>query len=183
MVRIGWFAALACSVSLGFAHRIRVDFDHNVHFGQYKTYCLALGSADGSPLPTFPNAIVNERVAGLIEEALGAKGLKRGSGNQDLRVTFRIDVMEQPQFITYADGWGPAWGSGFGYGPGWGTGFATTTVQMFYQGVLVVNIVDVKRNRLVFQGTSTQMVSSRPEKNNKKLTKAVSEVFAKYPPQ
>jgi hypothetical protein len=49
--------------------------------------------------------------------------------------------------------------------------------------VLVVDMVDTKQNKVVFEGTSTQMVSSRPERNTKKLAKAVSEVFEKYPPQ
>jgi hypothetical protein len=54
---------------------------------------------------------------------------------------------------------------------------------MYYEGVLVVDMVDTHRQKVVFQGTSSQSVSSRPEKNNRKLAKAVSEVFAKYPPQ
>jgi hypothetical protein len=187
MIRKGLVVASICAVSLAFAHKIRVDFDHSADFGRYKTYSLAQAGNAGSPLPTFPNAIVNERIAGYIEEALAAKGLKRAPAQHDLRVTYRIEVMEQPQFITYSDGWGPGWGYapgwGYGYGPGWGGGFATTTVQMYYQGLLVVDIVDVKANKVVFEGTSAQMVSSKPEKNNQKLAKAVNEVFARYPPR
>jgi hypothetical protein len=176
-----------CTASLAFAHRIRVDFDASAKFGDYKTYSLAVGKANGSPLPAFPNGLINERIAGLIEETLGAKGLKRGPANPDLRVIYRIDVMARPQFLTYGDGWGPGWGwapgwgADYAYGLGWSGGFSTTTVQMYYEGTLVVDIVDVRRNRLVFQGTSSQMVSSRPEKNDRKLAKAVSEVFARYP--
>jgi hypothetical protein len=54
---------------------------------------------------------------------------------------------------------------------------------MTYQGVLVVDMMDAHRQKLVFEGTSTQMVSSKPEKNTRKLAKAVTEVFARYPPQ
>ena len=181
MVRTGLLAALLCIVPNAFAHKIRVDFDHGANFGSYKTFCLQRGPEAGSPLPAFPNPIVMNRVGALIEEALAAKGLKSNTGNQDLRVLYRINVAEQPTYVTYSDGWGPGWV--WGYSPAWPVAYSTTSVQMEYQGTLVVDIVDVKRNKLVFEGTSTQMVSSRPEKNNKKLAKAVCEVFAKYPPR
>jgi hypothetical protein len=183
MIRKGLVVAFLCAVSLGFAHKVRVDFDHNANFSRYKTYCVVRGPSGESPDPTFPSPIVQNRIGGLIEEALAAKGLKRGAPSHDLRVSYRIDVIQQPQYITYSDGWGPGWGWGNGWGPGWNTGFSTTTVQMYYQGVLVVDIVDVKSNKLVFEGTSSQMVSSKPAKNNEKLAKAVNEVFARYPPR
>jgi len=187
MIRKALVVASICAVSIAFAHKIRVDFDHNANFGRYKTYCVAQGATGGSPLPAFPNPIVNARIGSYIEEALAAKGLKRAPTQNDLRVTYRMEVIEHPEYITYSDGFGPTWG--WGYGPGWGyspvwaSGFTNTTVQMYYQGVLVVDIVDVKTNKLVFEGTSAQMVSSKPEKNNQKLAKAVNEVFSRYPPR
>ena len=47
-----------------------------------------------------------------------------------------------------------------------------------------VKIREGDKERLqAFEGTSAQMVSSKPEKNNQKLAKAVNEVFARYPPR
>ena len=181
MIRVRVLAALICAASLSLAHRVRVDFDHSTSFGAYKTYCMKGFANKNSPLPAFPNQLIQDRIAGYIEEALAARGLKRASTGEDLRVSYRIDVREQPQYITYGDGWGPGWGWGYGWGAG--SGFSTTTVQMTYEGTLVVDVVDVKRNKLVFEGTSAQSVSSRPEKNSKKLAKAVAEVFEKYPPR
>jgi hypothetical protein len=43
--------------------------------------------------------------------------------------------------------------------------------------------VDANQKRLVFEGTSTQTISSRPERNTRRLTRAVNEIFEKYPPQ
>ena len=183
MIRVRLLAALLCVASLSLAHKVRVDFDHSTSFGAYKTYCLKGFANKTSPLPAFPNQLIQDRIAGYIEEALAARGLKHASTAEDLRVTYRLDVREQPQYVTYGDGWG--WDGWWGYGYGWGggPGFTTTTVLMTYEGTLVVDIVDVKRNKLVFEGTSSQSVSSRPEKNSKKLAKAVAEVFAKYPPR
>jgi hypothetical protein len=120
---------------------------------------------------------MRERIAGLIEEALAARGFKRVATGGDLLISYGIQVTEHPQFTTFYDGGGPGWGWG------WGSGFSTTTVQTFYEGTLVVNMVDANQKRLVFEGTSTQTISSRPERNTRRLAKAVNEIFEKYPPQ
>jgi hypothetical protein len=178
MIRIGLFVALLGVVSAGLAHRARIDFDHSANFGCYRTYSLTRSTETESPKPAFPNQLMQGRISRFIEEALAARGLKPASNGQDLRVSFRIEVMEQPQFTTFSNGWGPGWGWGWG----WGSGVSTTTVQMIYEGVLVVDMVDARRNKLVFQGISTQTISSRPERNTKRLARAVAQVFASYPP-
>jgi hypothetical protein len=37
MRRILMIGALVCAASPGLAHKIRVDFDHGIHFSRYKT--------------------------------------------------------------------------------------------------------------------------------------------------
>jgi hypothetical protein len=120
---------------------------------------------------------MQERVVGFIDEALSARGFKRVTTGGDLLVNWGINVTELPQFTSFSNGAGPGWGWG------WGSGFSTTNVQISYEGTLVIDIVDPQKKQLVFQGTSAQAISSRPEKNTKKLAKAVNEVFEKYPPR
>jgi hypothetical protein len=158
----------------GFASQVRVDFDHGVHFSGYKTYSWA---PDPAQDVLFPNQIMRERIACDIEEALAAKGLKRVASGGDLLVKYGVAVKEVPQFTTFYNG--PGWGWGWG----WSGGLSTTTVQTIYEGTLVLNMVDAHRKQLVFEGTSTQTISSKPEKNTRKLAKAVNEIFEKYPPQ
>jgi Domain of unknown function (DUF4136) len=174
--RILVVGALVLTVSPALAHKIRVDFDHGRHFSKYKTYRWMDSETAPSPEPLFPNQLMRERIAGLIEEALASRGFKRVASGGDLLIGYGIQVTEHPEFITFSDG-GPGWGWG------WGSGFSTTTVQTIYEGTLVVDMLDANQKKLVFQGTSTQTISSRPERNTKKLAKAVNEIFEKYPPQ
>lgn len=169
--------ALVCAASPGLAHKIRVDFDHGIHFSRYKTYRWMDSPAAPPQEALFPNQLMRERISGLIEEAMGARGFKRVTMGGDLLIGYGVQVTEHPEFITFYDGAGPGWGWG------WGTGFSTTTVQTIYEGTLVVDMVDANQKKLVFQGTSTQTISSRPERNTRKLAKAVNEIFEKYPPQ
>ena len=169
---LGVLLGAACP---GLASRVRVDFDHKTHFSSYKTYRWADSASAPLPEGLFPNGLMRERIAGLIEEALAARGFKRVATGGDLLISYGIQVTEHPQFTTFYDGGGPGWG--------WGSGFSTTTVQTFYEGTLAVNMVDANQKRLVFEGTSTQTISSRPERNTRRLAKAVNEIFEKYPPQ
>ena len=175
MRRILLIGAFVCAASPVLAHKIRVDFDHGIHFSRYKTYRWVDSAGPPLPEPLFPNQLMRERIAALIEEAMAARGFKRVGTGGDLLINYGVQVTEHPEFITFNDGAGPGWG--------WGSGFSTTTVQTIYEGTLVVDMVDANQKKLVFQGTSTQTISSRPERNTRKLAKAVNEIFEKYPPQ
>jgi hypothetical protein len=175
MNRIIVLGMLVCGVSPALAHRIRVDFDHGINFSSYRTFSWAPAADASPPEPLFPNQLMRERIVGFIEEALAARGFKRVQTGGDLLLSYGIQVTETPQFTTFSDGPGPGWG--------WGSGFSTTTVQTIYEGTLVVDMVDAGHNKLVFQGTSTQTISSRPSTNTRKLAKAVNEIFERYPPQ
>jgi len=188
MRRVILSVALALAIVPVFAHKVRVDFDHGAQFSRYKTYRIVQAANPSSPNPAFPNQLLLNRIGGFIEEALAAKGMKHTASGEYLQISYGIRVIEQPTFTTFSNGWEPCWGWAHnwaygGWGPGWGSGMTTTTVQMDYDGVLVVDIVDAHQQKLVFEGTSTQMVSSKPEKNTKKLAKAVAEVFGRDPPQ
>jgi hypothetical protein len=181
MNRIMLLGALV-AISPGFAHIVRVDFDHATRFSSYKTYSWVAAPGDQSSHAVFPNQLMERRITSFVDEALACRGLKRVPKGGDLQVSYRMIVTEQPQFITYMPAPGWAWDWSWAWSA-WSGGIATTTVQPFYEGTLVVNIVDARRNKLVFQGTSTQAVSSRPRKNTEKLAKAVNRIMAKYPPQ
>jgi hypothetical protein len=171
MNRIAALLALACAMLPAQAQRVRVDFDHAVHFSHYKTYSWAPAPEGQWPETLFPNELMRKRIAGFIEEAFAAKGIKRVASGGDLVVGYQVAVSEEPIYTTFNNGWG------------WDGGISTTTVQTIYHGTVVVEVRDAHRDKLIFQGVATQTISSRPARNTKRLAKAVSEIFEKYPPQ
>jgi hypothetical protein len=188
MSRIMMFLALASSVSPCIA-QIRVDYAHGWDFSRYKTYRWVEAHETPSPDVQFPNQLMRERTVAFLEEVLAAKNLTRVETGGDLLVGYDLTVTALPQFTTFTDAGGPGWGWGgagwaspgcCGWG-GWGSGFSTTTVQTVLSGTLVVNMTDACQKRLVFQGVSTETISSRAEKNTKRLKKGIDEMFEKYP--
>lgn len=185
MSRIMVVVALTAGMSSGIAQEVRVDYKHACNFSGYRTYRWAQPQqAQLSDVP-FPNQLMQERIVSFVEEALGAKGFKRVETGADLVVSYDVKIMTQPQFTTYTDATSPGWGGWgcCGWGGGWGSAFSTTETQNVLTAMLVVNMKDSHRNRLVFQGVSTATVSSRAEKNTRRLQKGISKMFEKYPPK
>lgn len=60
---------------------------------------------------------------------------------------------------------------------------ATTTVENTPVGTLLVDVFDGHSKKLVWRGVASEALSSKPEKNEKKLEKDVEEMFKKFPPQ
>jgi hypothetical protein len=167
--RFAGVLALLCALSPLSAEKARVDFDHAFNFSQLRTFRWA--QQDGTPL----NQLMDERIMGFVEEALAAKGLRRVTTGGDLLINFQMKLQEQ--YITYTNGYG------WGWDWGWGNSISTTTVDPVKLGTLVVDLVDARSGRLVFQGVATGSIGSRPEKNTKKLAKMVNKTFEKYPPR
>jgi hypothetical protein len=119
-----------------------------------------------------------QRVTGFVEEALAARHLKRVETGGDLLLRFKVRVQPQEQYITYTDPIGFGW-----TGWTWGGTVSTTIAEPILLGTLIVDMIDARRQQLVFQGVSTESISSRPEKNTKKLARAVNKIFERYPPR
>jgi hypothetical protein len=185
MNRMTVFLALAGAISPCAARKVRVDFSHTSNFSCYKTYSWVQPPEIDSASPVFPNQLMQERVQRFVDQALSARGLKRIPAGGDLLVGYRINVTEQPQFTTFTNSLGTGWGWGCcdWNGWGWSSSISTTTVDVIYLGTLVVDLQDARQKQLVFQGVSKQTISSRPERNTKRLAKAVNEIFEKYPPR
>lgn len=158
----------------GFAYPLHVNFDRAVNFSSYKTYHLVQPA--GSPsAPAFLVGI-RDRIPGWVEDRLAAQGLKPVPAGADLVVSYSIRITEHSQKINLSDGVGPT-------GLGSGNVVYAAILPTVYEWTLSVNIVDAKRNHLVFEGILSLTTGSTPEKNARKLTKAFHEILATYPPR
>jgi hypothetical protein len=46
-----------------------------------------------------------------------------------------------------------------------------------------VDVFDAKTKKMVFRGTASDDISDKPEKNSKKIDKAVEKMFKDFPPK
>ena len=154
-----------------FGQKVSVDWDKTANFSSFKTYAWAKGTLA-------PNQLVDQRITNAIDGQLAAKGLQKvdPGSNPDLVATYAAAAGSQTQLnTTNLGGWGGPWRYGWG-------GSSTTTVQQIPVGQLVVELGDIKNKDLVWRATASDTMSDNPQKNEKKINKAVEKMFKKYPP-
>jgi hypothetical protein len=100
-----------------------------------------------------------------------------------------IDVKikaQQQQTATATSSGYPGYGYGYGYRYGWGGGFSTTTINYdtYVDGTLFIDMIDAKKNQLVWQGRGTKTIDedASQKKRDENLAYALKQIFAKYPP-
>jgi hypothetical protein len=167
-------AALLCAGIL--CASTHTDYDHHADFSHYRTYSW-IGVRAGNPL-------WQPRIQQAVDSALAAKGLTRVESGGDLAVsaigkTKQEDTVET--FYTGFPGWG--WAPGWWGGVAGDTGIATTQAVPMKVGDLTVDLFDGQSKQLVWRGRATDTLSSKPEKNEHKLDKTVSDMFKDFPPK
>jgi hypothetical protein len=70
-----------------------------------------------------------------------------------------------------------------GWGWRWGGGMATTTVDKIPVGQLVIDVGDAKTKKLLWMANSSDTLADKPDKNQKKLDKALNKIFKDFPPK
>ncbi len=156
------------SVLGGSAAEVRTDYSHSADFSQYKTYSWIKVKAD---------PLWEDRIMLAVDSALSEKGWTKVAAGGDAAVAAFSTTHEQPTLRTFYDTFGPGW-----YWTGFTDGIATTTVENTPVGTLVVDIFDAQMRKLIWRGIASDALSSKPEKNEKKLEKAVEAMFKHFPP-
>jgi Domain of unknown function (DUF4136) len=161
--------------NVALAQKVNVDWDKATNFSGYKTYTWAKGTPAANPM-------MGDRIVADVDAQLAAKGLRKVEPNAepDLVVLYHAGTDHEMRMNTIDTGmYGAGWGRWGGYGMG---GSSTTYVDKILVGQLIVDIGDVKSKKYIWRGTANATIPSKPEKGAKLITKAVTKMFAKYPP-
>jgi hypothetical protein len=154
-------------IGAAFSQEVRVDYDHHASFSQYKTYSWAKVET--------PDSLWDERVKDAIDRELATKGWTQVPSGGSVTVVAVGTTHEKPTLRTFYDGFdGWIWG---------GFGDATTWVENYEVGTLVVDMFDTSTKKLIWRSSARDVLSGKPEKNVKKLDKAVEKMFAHFPPE
>ena len=116
-----------------------------------------------------------------IESELSAKGLRQVESDPDMYVTYHGTTRDDTQYQT--DSFGYGMGAGWRWGAMGGMGTSTTRAVTYHKGTLVVDFWDAEKKQLIWRGTATATLSDNPQKNSKKIHKAMDKLFKRYPPK
>jgi len=119
-----------------------------------------------------------DRIKSAVNSALAAKGLTEVPSGGDVESSplkrLRINKPWTPSITVRRKV--RRWG-GFG-----GFGDATTTVETYKVGTLVVDLFDGKTEKVIWRSSSSDTLSDKADKNTKNLDKGVNKMFQHFPP-
>ena len=147
-----------------YAQRITTDSAPGATFENYRTFAWT----PGTPSPV---SITEQRIHAGVNTQLQARGLTQVDANPDLYVATHVATETVPQIISS------------GFGPWWGPGGGMTTVQSYTQGTLVVDLYDASTKKMVWRGVATDTVSRRASTNTRRLDRAITRLFERFPPR
>ncbi|MFN3841145.1 MAG: DUF4136 domain-containing protein [Cyclobacteriaceae bacterium] len=158
--------------------KVTYDYDRQADFAKYKTYAF---SEDSQKMPV--NDLNRNRLLAAVEKEMTAKGFSK-SDSPDVLVDMHVKKEEKVDATatTISPGFRGYYGR-YGYGGG----FSTTSINYneYIEGTLFVNLVDVAKQQIVWQGRATKTLdeNASAEKREKNINYAVQQIFMRYPPK
>jgi len=169
-------AMFSCKPSL----KVSSDYDRSANFSAYRTFSLyyLISNKNVSEL--------NEtRIWNSIRTEMLRRGYKENDQNPDIVVN-AVSVVKNKKYVsatTTAYGYGGAYRP-YGFwagGAGMATGTTTFQKNNYKEGSLVIDVIDFKTNRLVWQGTGSAEFERFPKDPDEVITNAVTKILAEFP--
>jgi hypothetical protein len=157
--------------------KIFASQDPSADFSAYRTYGFqpALGTDKAGY-----SSILSQHLRAAASREMEARGYTQ-SDKPDLFVNFQVRTKEKVQATS-----SPAMGGYYGYRRGyygvWGGYPMETNVTQYTEGTLNVDLVDARRNQLVWEGVAVGRVREEARRNlEPAVNEAVAKIFAQYP--
>jgi hypothetical protein len=176
--------AVAAALLTGCASVAHVEKDETVNFSNYKTYAWAgTPNADSKK----ENDLAERKIRAAIDAELVKEGWREAKHNPDVLVSYDVLVerSEKPQsspvysrpfmrpfFNPYTRRWGTL------YYPSQFMGYDNET-RTVREGTLTVTMTDVKTDKMVWQGWTTDEVRSK-NLTSKEIQASVKSIFRKF---
>lgn len=161
---------VSCEPSL----KVVSDYDRNIDFAAYKTF-----SVYNLKTTANVNQLNAERICNFISSEMTRKGYRETNGNPDLLVN-AVSVVKDKKYVSANtnSGYGGLYRP-YGY---WGAGNTVFSVTDYKDGSLMIDVVDAKSNRLVWQGTGNAEITRQPKNPDEAISNTVTKILASFPP-
>ena len=168
----------ACSPSVTY----NSDYDPTADFSNLRTYQWAERTPSGDDDPRVYNDITMRKVRHAADLALQDIGMREVGQNPDVLVAWHGAINGKMSLQTVSSNYGYGWGW---YGPGYGgMGSSTTYVNEWDEGTLIIDIIDAKRNELMWRGSAQAELKKQqsPEEGQEELNEVVAKILEPFPP-
>ncbi|MBF0597902.1 DUF4136 domain-containing protein [Faecalibacter rhinopitheci] len=167
MKNLSLLCALLCVFILSSCNTVSVttDYDKSANFSSYKTYAFHEKGITKLKI----NDLDKRRIVAAIDAEMAAKGFTKVTSNADLVVNI-LASSSQELYVN----------NNYGYYGYWGNSYAN--VSEYTSGKIIIDIIDDKKNILVWQGIGSGLNVDNIAAKSEKIPQAINEVLTKFPP-
>jgi hypothetical protein len=189
IIKIGFPLLVLCFVlnSCGSSLKVTTDYDKTIDFKKYKTFSVYDLKQNGSVNPANADRIVN-----AIKKQMKEKGFVEDIQNPDLHLN-AVTILTSKEAVamdaapTNYYGYGGVYRPYGYYGVGYGYGYAenpnTRENEYDYkQGTLMIDIIEVKTQKMVWQGVGNSEIDTKPVNADEIINYAVGAIMVSFPP-
>jgi hypothetical protein len=157
--------------------KITSDYDRAARFSEYKTFSIDQATTVGGV-----NQLNEDRVIHAVRYEMVKKGFVETSTNPDLSIHATVVVKSKQEMQVNGSSYvaaGPI--RPYGYRAGVRTGHATVRPVTYREGTLVIDMIDVKQDKLVWTATGNGEVTKQPKDPDEAITTVVSKIMEGFP--
>lgn len=160
--------------------QVRTDYDPSADFSQYRTWSFY------SPIAMEEygySTWISERIKDNVRKQMDARGYRYVEASPDLQVNFQGVVQDRTAVFSMPRSdvqWLYDYRRNAYVGmPVW---YDDTQVSRYREGTLTVDLVDARRNRMVWTGAAIgRVVRKTPEQQMAGVDQAIDAIFLQYP--
>jgi len=163
--------------------RLYANQNPQADFASYATYSYV--AQLGTDEPGGPTTLLTQYLRSAVDREMQARGYRYVNVSGDLQVNFYVETQEKLRSRQTAS---PSVGVGYGYygyrGGVYGTwgAYSETEVTQYTEGTLNIDLVDARRQELVWEGVAIGRVTEEARQNVQAAVDAVvPQVFEQYP--
>ena len=174
---LGLLVVLGMAATPALAQKVTVDYAKDFDFKTLKTFQY-VDTKDSNAT----DQLMDGRIKDAIVKEFTEGGLKQVDANPDLFVTYHMTSKENTVYNTTSfgyGGFGGGWGR-WGGGMGMGMGSSTTTSSTYTEGTLIIDGYGPDDKKMVWRGTGTVTVKSKPEKQAQQIDNILSKLGDKW---
>ena len=162
------------------ALKVTSDYDKSVDFQQYKTFTINKIDDESKKAVSTLN---EDRIYAAVRREMVKRNFQE-SPNGDLLVhTAAIfkdkkSVTANTNYYGYGGYYRPyGWGGGMG-----ASGYTTYNVQEYKDGSIIIDIVDAKTQKLIWEGVGNKEIDKPAKDVEKAINEAIASILADFPP-
>ena len=148
--------------------RVSSDYNSEINFSSYKTYAFSKKGIDKAQI----NELDKKRILKALEIELSSLGLRKNSIDPDVVVSIFTAANEE---ISINNSYNHI---GYSYGPWYDFNYSNYSTT---QGTLFIDIIDYKKNELVWQGIGKGYISENNSTKEEQIKSFVNKILLQYP--